>query len=156
MKHLFPQDSPPPVQVLRARVGIQAGTGSASERRVQMPPPGVARRPRRPGAGRQEPGHPGRLPVSPRRELLWPEPRPSYGRTGVPTMSPLPTPRTELLLLGPLEAKGSHCRFRCSSLGRIDLAPRPRGGRLPHCPQDSAPKLHPGGRQLPTVIASEG
>lgn len=144
------------VQVFRFR---QEGTQDVP--RVQLRPPGGARRPRRsrdirgpfpePAVGTSVAGTPlrSRSPAGAWRPQGRPPPLPRSGRPGVPTTNPLPTPRTELLLLGPLEAKRSHCRFDCWSLALPRVRPPPR------CPQDSAPEPYPEGRQLPTVIASE-
>lgn len=125
---LAPPSLPPSRQALRAGAQIQAGTDSEC-----AACPAAAARGRE--EAEEEPGHPGPLPGARGPNLCGgnaatvPQPRrqlraagqgpatPRSGRPGGPTTTPLPTPRAELLLLGPLEAKGSHCRFDCWSLG---------------------------------------
>ena len=74
------------------------------------------------------------------------------GITLSPTRSPDHVPfahsRVEQLLLGPLEAKESHCRFSVGSC--------PRGRLRPSRARASLTPTHLGGGQLPGVTASEG
>lgn len=119
--------------------------------------------------GRGGAGRSGATSRTPRPEPLWRErrcapaaPPAPHGRRAGPRHSwgpggPESRPRTPFpLLLGPLEAKGSHCRFACWSLGWLGLAPSPReSASLPAVPRTQPLTPYPEGRQLPTVIASE-
>ena len=150
MKHWLPQDSPPSMQVFSAGVQIQAGTDSVP--RVQLRPPGGARRPRRsreirghfpdPAARTFVAGTPlrSRSPAGASRPQGRPQPFLRSGRPGVPTTNPLPTPpRTS----GGKRESLSLCLL-VSRMVRAGAQPQ-RVRLAPRCPQDPAPDPLPRG-----------
>lgn len=116
-----------------------------SERRLQLWPPGGGRWPRRarpwradgegrgpPAAGSGVAGAPKPTPAStcaPKAVGRAPNIRsqggPSTATSPTPSPDQAPTPRTEFLLPGPLDAKGRHSHFHLWFLRWMELAPCP-------------------------------